>query len=29
MLTLQFPNLSNFFIYKSNGPQYFIEGCSF
>nr|DAQ35200.1 MAG TPA: hypothetical protein [Bacteriophage sp.] len=29
MLTLQFPNLSEFFIYKSNGPQHFIEGFSF
>nr|DAK40648.1 MAG TPA: hypothetical protein [Caudoviricetes sp.] len=29
MLTLKFNNLSNFLIYKSNRPQYFIEGCFF
>nr|DAY06449.1 MAG TPA: hypothetical protein [Caudoviricetes sp.] len=29
MLTLKFNNFSNFLIYKSNRPQYFIEGCFF
>nr|DAT15006.1 MAG TPA: hypothetical protein [Caudoviricetes sp.] len=29
MLTLKFNNFSNFLIYKSNRPQYFVEGCFF